>query len=84
MKKYIGKTVEAALNDACVELNRQLAEINYYVVEEKKGLFSKKVEIMVYTKEDVHEFIKNYIRNICLDLSLEVDVNIEDNNHPKL
>ena len=41
MKKYIGKTVEAALNDACVELNRQLAEINYYVVEEKKGIFKK-------------------------------------------
>ena len=78
MKKYIGKSVEAALNDACVELNRQLAEINYYVVEEKKGIFSKKVEIMVYTKEDVGEFIKNYIRTICSNVNLECDVNIEE------
>ena len=79
MKKYIGKTVEAALNDACVEMNRQLAEINYYVVEEKKGIFSKKVEIMVYTKEDVADFIKNYIRTICNNFSLEADVSVEDN-----
>ena len=78
MKKYIGKSVEAALNEACVELNRQLAEISYYVVEEKKGIFSKKVEIMVYTKEDIGEFIKNYIRTICNNVNLECDVTVED------
>lgn len=77
MRKFINKTEEAAVNDACVALNMQKAEFYHYIVEEKKGLFSKKVEIAVFTKEDVFEFIKDYIRTIVTDFGLECEVNVE-------
>lgn len=77
MKRFINKTEEAAVNDACVELNMQKAEFYHYVVEEKKGLFSKKVEIEVFTKNDVFDFIKNYIKTLLNDFGLEGEVLIE-------
>ncbi len=77
MKRFINKTEEAAVNDACVELNMQKAEFYHYVVEEKKGLFSKKVEIEVFTKNDVFDFIKNYIKTLLDDFGLESEITIE-------
>lgn len=77
MKRFINKTEEAAVNDACVELNMQKAEFYHYVVEEKKGLFSKKVEIEVFTKNDVFDFIKNYIKTLLDDFGLEGEVLVE-------
>ncbi len=76
MKRFTNKTVEAAVNDACVELNMQAAEFYYYIVEEKKGLFSKKVEIEAYTKEDVGEFISSYLKEIISNYNLEVSVEV--------
>lgn len=77
MKRFINKTEEAAVNDACVELNMQKAEFYHYVVEEKKGLFSKKVEIEVFTKNDVFDFIKNYIKTLLDDFGLEGEILVE-------
>lgn len=77
MKRFINKTEEAAVNDACVELNMQKAEFYHYIVEEKKGLFSKKVEIEVFTKNDVFDFIKNYIKTLLDDFGLEGEVLVE-------
>ncbi|MBE6124156.1 MAG: protein jag [Erysipelotrichaceae bacterium] len=77
MRKFINKTEEAAVNDACVALNMQKAEFYHYIVEEKKGLFSKKVEIAVFTKDDVFDFIKEYIRTIVTDFGLDCEVQVE-------
>ena len=77
MKRFTNKTLEAAINDACVDWNMQAAEFNYYVVEEKKGLFSKKVEIEVYTKEDICEFLSNYLKEIISNYNIDVTVDVE-------
>ena len=45
MKRYSAKTVEEAILKACEELNVSAEELNYSVIEEKKGLFTKKAEI---------------------------------------
>lgn len=76
MKRFTNKTVEAAVNDACVDLNMQAAEFYYYVVEEKKGIFSKKVEIEVYTKDDVCNFLAEYLKTIISNYNLEVTVDV--------
>lgn len=74
--RYIGKTKEEAINNAKIAL--QEMEDNLYIkeIEVKSGLFNKKVEIEVIRRDDVIEFIKEYlkdlIRNMGLTCNLEV------------
>lgn len=74
--KYSGKTKEEAINNAKISL--QEMEENLYIneIEVKNGLFNKKVEIEVIRKDDVIDFIKDYIKelinNIGLTCNLEV------------
>lgn len=74
--KYSGKTKEEAINNAKIAL--QEMEENLYIneIEVKNGLFNKKVEIEVIRKDDVIDFIKEYIKelinNIGLTCNLEV------------
>ena len=42
MRRFNAKTVEEAIVKACEELNVTAEELNYTVIEEKKGLFTKK------------------------------------------
>ena len=46
------------------------------VIEEKKGLFSKKVVIECFTESMVEEFIENYLRTILTDLGYDVEMAI--------
>ena len=48
---------------ASEELSVPVEELNYEVVEDKKGLFVKKVSINVYELADVVEFAEQYIIN---------------------
>lgn len=74
--KYSGKTKKEAINNAKIAL--QEMEENLYIneIEVKNGLFNKKVEIEVIRKDDVIDFIKEYIKelinNIGLTCNLEV------------
>jgi spoIIIJ-associated protein len=63
MKNYTGKTLEDVLAAASEELGVPVEELNYEVVEDKKGLFVKKVSINVYELADVVEFAEQYIIN---------------------
>lgn len=63
MKNYTGKTLEDVLAAASEELSVPVEELNYEVVEDKKGLFVKKVSINVYELADVVEFAEQYIIN---------------------
>lgn len=75
MKKFSSKTLEEAIEEASKELNLTKEELVYEVLEEKKGLFSKKVTIGVYEIADVIEFAENYIKNVILEgLGLDVSV----------
>lgn len=80
MKKYSAKTVEEAIQKACEDLNISVEELNYSVLEEKKGLFSKKAEIEVYTLADVVEFIENYLEKVIsgFELTCTTSTQIED------
>ena len=53
----------------------------YEVTLEKKGLFSKKVEIKAYCFQTVIDFVQNYLKTILTDMNLElveVEMNVQD------
>ena len=62
MKTYTAKTVEDAVNKACLDLGVTVDQLNYEVTLETKGLFSKKAEISCWTVEMVQEYIESFIR----------------------
>lgn len=75
MKKYSSKTLEEAIKLALEEEKVSENELVYEVLEEKKGLFSKKVVIGVYEVADVIEYAENYIKGVIKD-GLNLDVSI--------
>jgi len=80
--KYTGKTLEEAINNAKIAL--QETEENLYVkeLETKSGLFSKKVEIEVIRRDDVIEYIKEYIKDLINAMGLTANLEVkkrEDN-----
>lgn len=70
MKLYTAKTLEECLSQASTELNVAIEDIIYNVVEEKKGLFSKKFTISVEEIGDVIEYAESYIKDVCHALGL--------------
>ena len=75
MKTITAKSLEIAIDQASEELGISKEELLYEILEEKKGLFSKKVVVAFYDTADVIEFAQNYITNIIHDgLGLEVSL----------
>ena len=74
MKLYTAKTLEECLAAASEELEMSVEDIIYTVVEEKKGIFSKKVTISVEEISDVIEFTENYIKDVCHALGLDASL----------
>lgn len=73
MKTYKAKTVEDAVNSACQDLGVTIDQLNYEVILETKGLFSKKAEICCWTIPMVQEYIENLVRKILTDMEFEVE-----------
>ena len=71
MNTYTAKTLEDVLALASEKENCSIEELNYQVIEEKKGLFSKKITIETYGISDVIIFAKNYLLNIIKNYELE-------------
>ena len=74
MNKYTAKTLDDALKLASEKENCPVNEINYKVIEEKRGLFSKKIVIETYGIVDVIDFSKEYLNNIIKNFDLEGSV----------
>ncbi len=75
---YIGKTEEEALENALSELGITKDDIMYKSNEQKGGLFkSKKVEIEVIKKSDIHDFIKETILKITKDMGFDVNAEVK-------
>lgn len=74
MKTYSAKTVQEAIELACLDLGVTPEELSYEVLLEKKGLFSKKAEIEVYTTQMIIEYIESYVRRILTNMEFEVEV----------
>ncbi|MEY3692428.1 MAG: Jag N-terminus, partial [Bacillota bacterium] len=60
MKTYTTKTLEDALAQAEKELNIPANDLSYKIVEEKAGLFSKKLVVEVYEVSDAIAFAEAY------------------------
>lgn len=81
--KYSGKNLEEALNNCYGELN--CSENNIYYIEkeiEAKLFKAKKVEIEVIKKEDIINYLKDFIETISKYMNLEINYEIkEDENY---
>ena len=71
MNKYTAKTLNDVLALASEKEGCSIEELNYQVIEEKKGLFSKKVVIETYGVSDVISFAKEYLLGIIANYELE-------------
>ena len=70
MKTYSAKTIEEAMKLASEELGIPEDDLVFKVLEEKKGILSKKASIEVYELTDVIEFAENYIKDVIASLGV--------------
>lgn len=75
--RYNGKNKEEAINNAKIAL--QEMEENLYIkeIEVKNGLFNKKVEIEVVRRDDVIEYIKEYIKELIHNMGLTCNLEVK-------
>ena len=78
---FTGKTKEEAILNAIENLNAKEDELVIIEKEEKKSLFSKKVEIDAITKFELNQEIKTYLLKIVRDMGIEAQIEqkIRDN-----
>jgi len=77
MKKYTTKTLEDALAQAEKELKIPANDLSYKIVEEKIGLFSKKLVIEVYEVSDAIIFAEAYLLKAISQFGIEVKAKTE-------
>lgn len=75
--RYTGKTKEEAINNAKIAL--QEMEENLYIkeIEVKSGLFNKKAEIEVIRRDDVIEYLKEYVKELIHNMGLTCNLEIK-------
>lgn len=78
-EKFVGKSLEEALNKAASSKNVAVEELTYNVLEEKSGFLGlgKSVEIEAYCDADIQEFIRSYIQKYFDNAELDGEVEIE-------
>ena len=70
MKSYSAKTIEEATKLASEELGIPEDDLVFRVIEEKKGILSKKATIEVFEFTDVIEFAESYIKDVIESLGI--------------
>lgn len=83
--KFQGKTKDEAINQAIEELS--LEENSYFVKEQeiKQGIFKgKKIEVEIIKKEDITEFVKEYLTNLITNMGLEVNIEVKTKENSKV
>ena len=73
MKTYEGKTLDDVIQHACQDLGIIPDEWTYEIIEEKKGLFSKKVVIECYCQSMVQEYLENFVRKTLTNMEFQVE-----------
>ena len=83
MKEYAGKTLEEILDEISKKYNVSVDDITYEVLEEKGGFLGigSKVVVKAYTKQDILEFIENYLNQYFTSIQMTVDVKVEENDN---
>jgi len=74
---YQAKTYDEAVNQALADLMDVQDNLFIKEIESSKGLFSKKSVIEVIRKDDVLEYIKEMIKDICNYMGLTVQMEIK-------
>ncbi len=77
MKTYTTKTLEDALAQAEKELNIPANDLSYKIVEEKAGLFSRKLVVEVYEVSDAIAFAEAYLIKAISQFGIEVKTKTE-------
>jgi spoIIIJ-associated protein len=77
MKTYTTKTLEEALANAEKDLNIPAQELSYKIVEEKTGIFSRKLVIEVYETADAITFAEAYLQKTISQFGIEVTTKTE-------
>ena len=73
MKTYEGKTLDDVIQHACQDLGITPDELTYEIIEEKKGLFSKKVVIECYCESIVQEYLESFVRKTLTNMGFQVE-----------
>lgn len=77
--KFSGKSLDEALNNCLEKLNCKESNIYYVEKETEAKLFkSKKVEIEVIKKDDVINYLKNFIETFAKYMNLEINYEIKE------
>lgn len=75
--RYSGKTKEEAINNAKIALQELEKDLYIKEIEVKTGLFNKKVEIEVIRRDDVIEYIKEYLKNLINNMGLTCNLEVK-------
>lgn len=78
MKTYTGKTVDEVLKSICADRQCQISDIEYNIIEEKKGLLGigSNVTIEAFTAQDVKDFIFDYLGSYFTEMNQSVAIEI--------
>ena len=72
MKTYTAKTLEDVLAQAEKELNIPANDLSYKIVDEKTGIFSRKLVVEVYEVSDAIAFAEAYLTKTISQMGIEV------------
>ena len=75
--RYSGKTKEEAINNAKIALQEMEGNLYIKEIEVKSGLFNKKAEIEVIRKDDVVEYIKEYVKELINNMGLTCNLEVK-------
>lgn len=83
MNTYTGKSVDEILKNICDEKKCQLSEIEYSIIEEKKGLLGlgSTITIEAFTSQDVKDFIFDYLGSYFTEMNQSVAIEIIVGKH---
>lgn len=74
MKTYTAKTLEDVLAQAEKELNIPANDLSYKIVDEKTGIFSRKLVVEVYEVSDAIAFAEAYLIKTISQMGIEITV----------
>lgn len=72
MKTYTAKTLEDVLAQAEKELNIPANDLSYKIVDEKTGIFSRKLVVEVYEVSDAIAFAEAYLIKTIASLGIQI------------
>lgn len=72
MKTYTAKTLEEVLAQAEKELNIPANDLSYKIVDEKTGLFSRKLVVEVYEVADAIAFAEAYLIKTISQMGIDI------------